>query len=300
MQRGWTDWRLANCATAAELFAWAAKSIRAGMPAVLNIKTSDHWVCLRSVEINAGVLSLLESLDPLLKHPNSAPDRTAHLQGPLSPRRKLGGDRTNAGASSGLAHAVGATPPTTYQGRCVGIVYGPRPPQNAAAKKSAKKKAAAAVGQIAPTATIKSPAPAHPADRALLVLTELATNASISTLNAVLDAKPEITLCTVRDITGAEKPYTIASMFASRAKCGVVAIFDEDVTRFFQLRLTSNQALIARSPPRRRRSRYGGTGKVCRRYMRRIFRSRASGSGRVELPPLGIDGQMLRIVRAKS
>lgn len=242
---GWTDWRLANCASPAELFAWAAKSIRAGMPAVLNINASDHWVCLRSVEMNAGVLSLLEYLDPLLPHESDPPGPNDHTYKDLCDLEENWAVIEQTPGELGTWEIpVGATPPTKYQGRCVGIVYGPRPPKKAAAKKSAKKKAAAAIGQIAETAAIKSAAPADPAERARILLTELATNAGISTLNAVLDAKPEITVRTVRDITGAEKPYTIASMFASRAKRGAVAIFNEDVTRFFQLRLTSNQRLI--------------------------------------------------------
>lgn len=237
---GWTDWRLANCANPAELFAWAAKSIRAGMPAVLNIKPSDHWVCLRSVEYDAGVLSLLEYLDPLLPHETHPPGPTGHTYKDLCDLEENWAVIEQPPGELGTwSVPVGATPPTKYQGRCVGIVYGRRP-----AKKAATKKAAAAIRKMAPMSTTKSPAPAHRAARARMLLTELATKAGISTLNAILDTSAEITVRIVRDITGAEKPYAIASMFASSAGRGVVAIFDEDVTSFFQLRLTSNQRLI--------------------------------------------------------
>ena len=235
VELGWTDWRLANCETPAELFAWAAKSIRAGMPAVLNINTSDHWVCLRSVEVDAGVLSLLEYLDPLLPHESDPPGPNEHTYKDLCHvEENWAVIEQESGELGTWSIPIGATPPTKYQGRCVGIVYGRRP----------AKKVAAVPQKVARMSTIESSLPADRAERARILLTELATKARISTLNDVLDARSEITVRTVSDITGAEKPYVIASMFASSAERGVVAIFDESVTRFFQLRLTSNQRLI--------------------------------------------------------
>src|SRR6185295_16676670 len=41
---GMTNWRLAHCPTKEELLAQVLASLKLGMPAVLNIRTSDHWV----------------------------------------------------------------------------------------------------------------------------------------------------------------------------------------------------------------------------------------------------------------
>ena len=232
---GLTDWRLANCSTPKKLFAWAAKSIRAGKPAVLNIKPSDHWVCLRSVEYEAGALSLLEYLDPLLKHETNPPGPQQHTYRDLCETdANWARIRQTPGELGNWQIPIGPTPPTTYQGRCIGIVYGPPPttPKELAASRILGRRY-----------QIKKPGPPTPEERVRELLTELAVSAGIPTLTAILHGTSEIRVRVVRDMTGLEKPYAIAAMFADPIERGVVAIFDAEVTEFFQLRLTSNRRL---------------------------------------------------------
>ena len=233
---GLTDWRLANCADSDELFAWAAKSVRGGMPAVLNIRSEDHWVCLRSVTFDGDALTLMECLDPLSKHESNPPEPDEHTYLDLCETdkewaviKKAPGKRK--GELGELEITIGDAWPTTYQGRCVGIVYGPPPEEIASTRDRAQR------------FQIKKPGPPIPEERVRALLMELAIYAEIDELAGILHGSSEISVRTVRDITGVEQPYAIAAMFTPAIERGVVAIFDEGVNTFIRLRLTSSKRL---------------------------------------------------------
>jgi hypothetical protein len=231
---GLTDWRLANVRTPVELFAWASKSVRAGKPAVINIRAADHWVCVRSVIYDTnGVLTLIECLDPLLQAPQNPPGPNDHTyQDRCNIEVEWAVIKQPPGELGTWEVEVGSTPPATYQHRCVGIMYGPGPLSTADV---AKIDASAQMYQY------KKPGPPDPEERVRELLRELARD--IPEITDILQETNVITPHIVRDLAHRERPYTIAAAFVPHLERGFVAIFDQEVNTFFRIRLTSNKKL---------------------------------------------------------
>lgn len=232
---GYNQWRVANVATPDDLFAEAAESVKRGMPAVINIRQEDHWVCVRSVTYDgSGVLTLLECLDPLLRAPTNppGPDQHTYLDA-CNIDAEWAVIKQPPGELGTWEITVGPTPPTTYQNRCVGIVYGSSvtPSPVAKGKNKGKKRA------------VKKPGPRNPEDRVRTLLHSLAMSFDIPGIDRILHDADQISTHVVRDLAKVEKPYSIAAAFSRSLNRGFVALFDKEIETFFRVKLTANKLL---------------------------------------------------------
>lgn len=233
---GRADWRVANCDTLPKLLSYIGLTLQRGMPAIINLRSADHWILVRSVDYDGGAVSFLQMLDPLNKR--GSPGATAHTY--------LDGcafDGTTWWDTIDLQSPnlatwsvqIGSFPPNNYQGRYVGMVYGP-PPLTQQELLEMKRWAAK---------SRRRPAGPHPWERIREELKRIAALLGVPELDRILDPYPEVTIRMVRDIDGSPDGYTIASLFRKDLEYGLLAIFDPVDQAFSSLRLTADQNLTS-------------------------------------------------------
>ncbi|MEW6321724.1 MAG: hypothetical protein AB1635_11660 [Acidobacteriota bacterium] len=236
----YSNWRIGSHASFADMIADVYETLKAGMPAIINIRTADHWVVVASVDESGGAVTALQLLDPVYSvfNPGSAGHTYMDNCG-------LGSDgvtwwqpwdisRANL---AGLEVAIGNVPPpaglTNYQGRFVTVGYGAARPSPQIARRTELYRRRRPV-QKAKTRL----------DRIIEELRRFANEFAVAKLQALLDPPPVPLTRTVKDIDSQWAPYTLASLFREDLEYGLVAAFGQPHDELMHFRFTSSRQLV--------------------------------------------------------
>lgn len=232
---GYTDWRVVAVDSRPELLEHIGASLDRGFPAILNIRPSDHWVLVRSVDRTDGVVSFVRMFDPL--RPRNAPPASAHT---YRDGCSADGDipwetlDLSVGSLATWSLSVGSFPPANYAGKYVGIAYGPPPTRIddllAMRRRLCKLQ--------------RRPVGSTPPERIREEWTRVAVTYGVHELQTILREHREPIIRYVHDIDAKERGYTIAATFSETLGHGVIGIFDFADQTFLHARLTSDRTLI--------------------------------------------------------
>jgi hypothetical protein len=239
------DWRVSHHPTADLLMADLIISLRDHqMPAILNIRPIDHWVVLKSIDVDAGEVTGLQMLDPVFSTPVVArEDEHLYRDGcGLNSHGTSWWTTWDLEATELPTYSlqVGTIPPPAplidYSNQYVAIVHGAPPP---AADIS---KVASAV-RFSRRKPIEPPPGPDPLGRLREALRLAARPVDIPELHDLLDPPPPATLRLVRDIQGSPRYYRLASAFSATKQRGVVAVVSPSgVLRHFALHASADFA----------------------------------------------------------
>jgi hypothetical protein len=237
--QGQAHWKVAAVTDAGELFERVGRTLKRGMPAILNIRDADHWVTVRGVDYSNTVVTMLYMLDPLNARNSPGPLGHTYYDG-------CAGDGTtiwetiNEDPADLLATwslPVGTFPPANYAGKHVAIVYEPPPfnPVNVAEIIRLRNRV---------RRFIKRPKGPTPPLRIREELLRVATAIADPEFTALVEPDTPLTVRYVHDIDARLRGYTIASLYDARLGRGLVGVFDFADQLFRHLRLTDDRALI--------------------------------------------------------
>jgi hypothetical protein len=218
-------WRVANHATEKELLADISLALQRGMPSILNLKESDHWVVVFAADVeatgaNAGRIQVLEMLDPLPFDPRAHTYVDGCSDGSNGwTYENLVIDRLQFG---NFSLQVGKTPPpagmTDYENRFVAIIHDRRP--NAVELTDFIKR-------FMPVRVWRKPGP--PVINPAFLLGQLRSSAEswgAEPLVQLLDTHGVPTVRLVSDIDGSDAQYTLLSIFDHDKKRGAITAFE--------------------------------------------------------------------------
>lgn len=229
-----TDWRLAVCPDLATLMVHVGLSLQRGMPAVLNFESSDHWVVVRSVDEDKGLVTFLEFRDPVDQWHKAPKDAHTYFDACATNGTSLweiwGLSETDLGH---YPVKIGDTPPATYQGKFLAVVYGP-PPNRAFIDMITKRARVSMIRKPISPVNISVTTIADELRRVDSILVS-------SKLARLLTPVPPITLRTVRDIGGSDQRYLLASLFNKDVGEGLVGVFSATDGHFGHLRFTTSE-----------------------------------------------------------
>jgi hypothetical protein len=231
--QNYSQWRLGNHATLDDLLANVYLTLKGGMPAIINIRGSDHWVVVASIDADNDAVVAVQMLDSLYDDFN--PGGASHTYMDIC---GLGSDGStwwqpwslSAANLASYEVAIGTVPPptglTNLAGRFVGIMYGQAPAGTVVITEKTK------------VARKKRPRPRGETqvDRVRAELGRFATEFAEERLARLLDPQLPLVLRQVRDIQARWAPYTLASGFRADLEQGFVAAFDpaDDVLMHFR------------------------------------------------------------------
>jgi hypothetical protein len=224
-----SNWRIANCATLHELLAEVVHGLKKGMPSIINLGSEDHWVVVYGAQLDkAGDIQVLHMRDPMPQLTDSEKhtyiDQCSDTGNPTTFDAPWPLDVPNLRR---YHLAIGRTPSprgmADYRGRFVGIVHGTAPKPSAVhalLKKFKRPRRSKA----------KRPSSAAATDFRTLLgeLKEKAQEWNVSALPELLGQNEPPIVRLVEDIGGAFRPYLLLSMFSTKLKTGMVAVFRSD------------------------------------------------------------------------
>jgi hypothetical protein len=236
---GYTHWKVGAYGTPDELFERVGRTLKRGMPAILNIRSEDHWVTVRGVDYANGVVTMLYMLDPL--NPRNSPGPLGHTY-----YDGCAGDGTTiwetinedpADLAATWSLPVGTFPPANYAGLHVAIVYEPPPfdPFNVADIIRLRHRM---------WKFIKRPKGPWPPLRIREELQRVAAAIADPEFTALVEPDTPLTIRYVHDIDARLRGYTIASLYDERLERGLIGVFDFDDQLFRHVRLTNDRVLI--------------------------------------------------------
>lgn len=238
---GHTHWKVAAVdeAKAPELFERIGRTLQRGMPAILNIRTSDHWVTVRGVDYSNSVVTMLYMLDPLNSRNSPGPLGHTYYDG-------CAGDGTTiwevinedpADLLNSWSLPVGTYPPANYAGKFVAIVYEPPPfdPFDVLDVIRIRNRI---------RRFVKRPKGPTPPLRIREELRRVAAAIADPEFTALAESDAPLTIRYVHDIDARLRGYTIASLYDERRERGLVGAFDFNDQLFRHVRLTNDRVLI--------------------------------------------------------
>lgn len=232
---GHTQWRVAAEATRVELLEQVGACLAAGFPAILNIRSSDHWVLVRSVDTINGVVSFVRLLDPLNRR--NAPNRNSHtyVDGCATDGLVIWETIDLKVTSLGTwSLQVGSSPRANYAGKYVAIVHGPAPgpaPQPLALRQHQQRQQ-------------RRPGGATPAERIFEELMRVSSSYDVPEITELLQERRDQTIRFVHDIDAKERGYTMSAIFSEARGFGLIGIYDFSDQAFMHAMLTTDRELI--------------------------------------------------------
>jgi hypothetical protein len=216
-------WRIANHGTLDELLADIVLSLESGMPSVINIEASDHWVVVVGAKVDAGnALQAILMRDPMPADPRphtyiDGCNDAANGESYADPWQL---SRTDLGSYD---LEIGNVPPPpgmpSYAGRYIAIINGDTPSTEVLQKKRARLRPNRRP-PIKPEVPVMDPA------KLLYALAGTAKEWSIAPLTPLLGLDPAVRL--VNDIDGSESQYILLSLFDHHKQRGAMAVFNPD------------------------------------------------------------------------
>jgi hypothetical protein len=232
---GHTDWWVAYEEEEKDLLEHVGASLAAGFPAILNIRSNDHWVLVHGVDVTNGVVSFVRMLDPLNPHEAPGPDDHTYVDGCATDGEELWETLDLTAKSLGDYNLeVGTTEPADYQGKCVAIVY----------KKPKDLKDKRRLHRLQRTQR-RSPGGATPLERIFEELTRISQAYDAPEVAALLRERREPTIRFVHDIDAKERGYTMSAVFSDELGYGLIGIYDFNDQAFLHARVTSDRKLVA-------------------------------------------------------
>jgi hypothetical protein len=247
-----SNWGLSVNDSDGELFAALILALQNGMPAILNIYASDHWVVVVGVEVDDATSDLvyIEVFDPL---PTLNGDGVHTYVDDCS--------RSNEGRTfadpqkytvqqlGNLNLPIGDTPNPDglidYQGKFVALVHGGRRREDILSLASKLRQYPVQPG---PLVNMASAAPAidpQLIDAMREALQYKASSWRIPPLSALLEAPHDHAVRRVQDLNETLAPYHLLSLFSPTLNYGVVAVFDAAGRSPLHFRFTRDQRFKA-------------------------------------------------------
>jgi hypothetical protein len=239
---GRAHWKVGAYDTPGELFEQVGLTLKRGVPAILNIRTADHWVTVRGVDYTSGVVTFVYMLDPLNQRNSPGPLGHTYYDGCAGDGttiwETINEDPGDLAATWSLP--VGNFPPANYAGKHVAIVYEP-PPFNPFSVLN--------VAELIRLRNrlkrfIKRPKWPTPPLRIREELRRVAAATRDPELTALVEPDTPLTIRYVHDIDARLRGYTIASLYDPRLERGLIGIFDFVDQLFRHVRLTTDRRLV--------------------------------------------------------
>jgi hypothetical protein len=220
------DWRVVSHSELTDLLADIVLALERGMPSIININSSDHWVVVVGAQVtNKGKLQSLVMLDPLplAPLPHTYIDQCSisfdgvTVADPWRLSKKQLGD---------FDVQIGDVPPppgmTDFSGQFLAIIHG-APTSGADLEIKGQEIAPDGAEPLPPPPSGGAGGGAHPLIAELAVT---ARNWNIPGLQDLLADDVTPVIRTVHDADGSASTYLLLSLFNDKIGRGVVATFD--------------------------------------------------------------------------
>lgn len=215
------NWRVANHASRPDLLADVALALQRGMPSLVTMDGSDHWVVVIGTTLDAaGLMDGVRMLNPLPV--DARPHTYVDACSDSSNGESYGEWPLTGPEFGGYDLEVGPVAPpsgmTNYSGRFVGIINGPTAVANKlreiAKRFKPPKRPPWEPGEpvLDPTALVRE-------------LRRKAVDWEITHLLTLLDHHPSSVVRPVKDAEGSAAQYTLLSLFSTELEQGVIAAF---------------------------------------------------------------------------
>jgi hypothetical protein len=231
---GLNRWRVASHSASLEgldaLMKDIAAPLRTGLPAILNIKSADHWVVVSAVWLGPREeVRYLEYVDPA-GAASPADGKHTYRDACDGAGRKYWGVQTPTGLAS-IDLAVGNTPPDHYRGQYVAIVHDPGPLE------PLEPSPLDDTQDIELAVAVPSPLSA---EVVAANLRRIAADMDLEDLRTLLDLHPHIRVWPVKDIGKSDDKYALALVSHAQHPKVVVCVCNAETLEVGQFTVSEN------------------------------------------------------------
>jgi hypothetical protein len=196
-----------------------------GMPAILSLKTNDHWVLVSTVWVDDanGSVDSIQFADPA-----GWPSTATGAGHTYRDNCEMGGSQywvvTTSADLASLDLKIGTASPTTYKDKCLAVVY-KEPGQQPSLVKALKKKEKPR--KTPPPPPVFLTVGASPQQAAVFAdLQQIAHRLDLDELRPLLTAGARVRVWRVKDIDGSAQEYALALVDSPNSRRVVIAVCD--------------------------------------------------------------------------